>query len=132
MGASLLHALIGATVASSMAILLVGVLRLPLRAVVGTRAAYWLWLLIPAMVAATLLPVPSGILQMSSRSLTGYMGSALSGVVVAGRPRTLSIYVVAGLVIWAAGVAVMLGLLLRRQRSFVRSLGKVTPDSGQT
>src|SRR5580692_60739 len=98
MGASLLHALIGATVASSMAILIVGVLRLPLRAVVGARAAYWLWLLIPAMVLATLLPAPAGILRISSHSLTTQLASALSGVMVtSGRSSTASLYVVAGL-----------------------------------
>jgi beta-lactamase regulating signal transducer with metallopeptidase domain len=130
MGADLLHALLGATLTSSLALLLVGVLRRPLRTVVGARAAYWLWLLIPTMVFAALLPAPSGILHMSSRSLTGYMGSALSGVVLASdRPRSLSAYVVIGLAIWAVGVVAMLRLLLRRQRAFVRSLGKLTPDS---
>ena len=133
MSASLLHALINATVASSLAMLFVAVLRRPLRAVADACTAYWLWLLVPAMTLAALLPAPSGILHMSSRSLTAYMGSGLSSVVsTAKQPRTLSIYVTAGLAVWAVGVATMLGLLLRRQRAFVLSLGTLTPDSEAT
>ena len=133
MSASLLHALINSTIASSLAILLVAALRRPLRAAAGARAAYWLWLLIPAVVLATLLPAPSGILEISSRSLTDHVGSALSDVVaISERPRTKSVYVVVGLTIWAAGVATMLGLLLHRQQAFVRSLGKLTPEFGTT
>ncbi len=97
MGVSLLHALIGATVASSLALLLIGVLRLPLRTAVGARAAYWLWLLIPAMVLATLLPARSGLLHIGSHSLTAHMGSALSGMVVTSdRPLGSPLYVTAG------------------------------------
>jgi beta-lactamase regulating signal transducer with metallopeptidase domain len=133
MGANLLHALIGATVASSLAMLLVGLLRVPLRSLVGARAAYWLWLLMPATVLATLLPAPTGILEISSRSLTDYVGSTLSGAVVtADRTRTFSIYAVLLVAIWAAGVAVMLGVLLRRHRTFIQSLGKLTQDEGNT
>lgn len=130
MGASLIHTLISATVASSLGALVVGPLRRPLRVLAGARASYWLWLVIPAMVLATLLPVPSGVVQVSSKSLTAQLGSALSGVVLPPGPqRTLSMFAVTGLALWAAGAAVMLGLLIHRQRSFLRSLGTLSPDS---
>jgi bla regulator protein BlaR1 len=133
MEASLLHTLNRITIVSSVAILVVGLLRKPLRTVAGARAAYWLWLLVPALVLATLLPAPTGLLHSSSRSFTGYVGSVLSRVTVtADRSHNLPGYVVAGLVIWAGGVGAMIWLLVRRQRSFVRSLGTLITDSAST
>ena len=130
MDASLAHALVRATVASSLAILLVALLRKPLRAAAGARAGYWLWLLVPAIEVAAFLPVPSGILHRSSVSLSGYMGAVLASVVApVEKPHLWSIPAVVGLSIWAAGAAAMWGLLLRRQRAFIRSLGQLVPDS---
>ena len=130
MGNSLLHALINLTVASSLAVLLVGLLRKPLRTLAGARAAYWLWLLVPAVALAILLPVPSGLLHSSSGSLTGYVGSVLAGVATtADRTHKLPGYGMVALGIWAAGTGAMFGLLARRQRVFLRSLGKLIPDS---
>ena len=50
MDSDLLEALIRATLASSVSVLLIGLLRKPLRIAVGARGAYWLWLLVPALV----------------------------------------------------------------------------------
>lgn len=44
------------SVVGSAAILLVGVLRAPVRRAVGAEAAYWLWLLVPTSLFAVLLP----------------------------------------------------------------------------
>lgn len=60
MTAEVLQALTDTTLASSAAVLLVRLLRKPMRAAAGARAAYWLWLLVPAMAAAALLPAPPG------------------------------------------------------------------------
>jgi bla regulator protein BlaR1 len=128
MGANLLHALISVTAASSIAILLVGVLRKPLRFAVGARAAYWLWLLVPASAVATLLPAPSHTLRVVSSSLPSYLGSTLSSVAIELRAEKSAAYVVAGLMVWLIGAAVMCILLVSRQRAFVRSLGEMTPD----
>jgi bla regulator protein BlaR1 len=129
MSASLMHALIGTTVASSVAILLIGLLRRPLRVAVGARAAYWLWLLVPASGLAVLLPAPSTTLRMVSGTLPNYMSSALNSVATtATTPGRSPTFVIVLLTIWASGSALMFILLLGRQIAFVRSLGKMTPD----
>lgn len=129
MDVELMRALTGAAITSSVAILLVGLLRKPLRAVFGARATYWVWLLVPALVLASLLPAPSQLLEASSGSMTGQIRSALSAVAVSTTvPRASAGLNSALLAIWAAGAAAMLVLLWSRQRSFVRSLGVLTPD----
>jgi len=54
--------LVKATLASSVALILVALSRRPLRLAFGARAAYWLWLLVPAMAASALLPAPMPML----------------------------------------------------------------------
>src|SRR5688572_12014365 len=113
MEADLLQALTSATIGSSAAALLVGLLRKPLRVAVGARAAYWLWLLVPAVVVASLLPAPSQILYASSFALSSQVRSALSII-----PVTSTMYqgssalITGGLSIWAAGACAMFMLLL--------------------
>jgi beta-lactamase regulating signal transducer with metallopeptidase domain len=129
MDADLLRALTNATFASSAAVLLVCLLRKPLRATAGARAAYWLWLLVPVVVLASLLPAPSQILSASSFSLAGQVRSALSVITVsAAMPQGSAVLIAGGLATWAAGACVMFVLLLRRQRSFIQSLGTLLPD----
>jgi beta-lactamase regulating signal transducer with metallopeptidase domain len=128
MDADWLEVLTRATLASSLAVLLVGLLRKPFRAVAGARAAYWLWLFVPALMLAFLLPAPTQSLQVSSVSLPGQVRSAISAVAVTTNIPGGSMALVAVLCVWAAGACAMFGLLLRRQRSFARSLGTLQPD----
>jgi beta-lactamase regulating signal transducer with metallopeptidase domain len=129
MEAELFRTLMGATIASSAAVLLIGLLRKPLRAAAGARVAYWLWLLVPVVVLAVLLPVPSQVLTASSSSITGQVRSALSVMAVDAMPRGPSSLIAGGLVIWAAGAFAMFLLLLQRQKSFIRSLGTLLPET---
>lgn len=130
MDAELLQVLTNAFIASSAAVLLIGLLRKPLRVAIGARATYWLWLLVPALVLAGLLPAPSQALQASSESLTGQIRTALSAVAVtAAIPRGPATFAGAVLTTWAIGAGVMFFLLLRRQQSFSRSLGTLVPDT---
>jgi bla regulator protein blaR1 len=129
MGASLLHALVSAAATSSVAILLVGLLRKPLRMAVGARAAYWLWLLVPATAFAALLPAPSQEVRVISASLPSGVSAVLSSIASMASPSHSSAYVFGALVIWATGAVIMFTVLLRRQRSFVQSLGRMTSDA---
>lgn len=128
MGASAIDALLGAAAASSAAILLVGLLRKPLRVAVGTRAAYWLWLLVPGSAVASVLPAPSHALLMMSGVLPSYMKAAVTSVAMTASTPGVSTLVPAALLVWLSGATVMLTLMLSRQRTFVRSLGRMTPD----
>lgn len=51
-----MFSLVEPTIAASVAVVLVGSLRIPLRRLVGARAAYWLWLRVPLSAAMGLLP----------------------------------------------------------------------------
>jgi bla regulator protein BlaR1 len=129
MEASAIDALLGTTAATSAAILLVAMLRKPLRVAVGARAAYWLWLLVPGSAVASLLPAPSHALQIMSGVLPSYMKAAATSVAMtASKSGASATLVPAILLVWLLGVSVMLILVLSRQRAFVRSLGRMTPD----
>jgi beta-lactamase regulating signal transducer with metallopeptidase domain len=130
MNGSLVHSLVFVTAASSVAIVFVGVLRKPLRYAVGARAAYWLWLLVPASVVAVWLPAPVHSVRMIAESVPVHARAAFSRAIasvaaVGASPN----YTVTGLAIWVLGATLMLTWLLRRQRAFVRSLGDMAPDS---
>jgi bla regulator protein BlaR1 len=108
------------TVASSVSVMVVGLLRAPLRRVAGAQAAYWLWLMVPSSAMAALLPVPSESWVLATVALPAKL-MALTG------PATPVGYVVIGLLMWAAGAAAMLALAAYRQWRFERSLGELTP-----
>jgi beta-lactamase regulating signal transducer with metallopeptidase domain len=130
MDASVLRVLLAATVSSSVAILLIGALRKPLRAALGARVAYGLWLLVPALVLAALLPVPAQVLASTFDVLPVGVRSALSGVTaVADSVRGPTLPALIGLGIWAAGAVAMIVALTRRQRAFARSLGELSKDA---
>src|SRR5688572_20732826 len=129
MDADLLRALSTAAIASSVAVLLVCLFRRPLRAAVGARIAYWLWLLVPTLVLASLLPAPTQILYSASALLPDQVRSALGTVTIPGALPRGSDGLAAGLLtVWAIGACAMFALLLLRQRSFMRALGTLRPD----
>jgi len=130
MSSSAMHSLMLATAASSMAILLVGVLRKPLRYLIGARAAYWQWLLVPASVFAAMLPAPVHSVGMTADSLPDSVSAAFSSVMISVGVTGASNHFAAGLAIWLLGAFVMLMWSVRRQVAFVRSLGDLTAEPG--
>lgn len=119
------------TLASSAAVLLVGALRKPLRHVVGARAAYWLWITIPAATLAVLLPAPSHMASSPMNTLLPALTRGFSDALVVnnsiGSPGD---YAGFAWVIWLSGAILMATWLVARQRAFVRSLGPLSavPD----
>jgi beta-lactamase regulating signal transducer with metallopeptidase domain len=75
---SLVHVLVGMTIASSIAVLIVGALRKPLRRIAGPRSAYWVWLLLPTTALAVFLPAPT----YPQRTLPGAVSEVLSNTAV--------------------------------------------------
>lgn len=101
------------TIAGSIAVLLVGLLRAPLRRIAGARTAYGLWLMVPLSTLTVLLPAPPHPLAPVEMVPTLTEGSGpVNNEAVA-------------LAVWAAGTLIMLALAVARQRAFVRSLGKL-------
>jgi bla regulator protein BlaR1 len=126
-GAEMLPMLAKATLLSSLAILCVALLRHPLRKLAGYRAAYWIWLLVPAATLTLLLPVPTQ-LPLQGGVLDGI---SLSGIVPAkldapSSPREWLIPML--LAVWLAGAAASLISLVTRQRRFMRLQGPLVPD----
>jgi beta-lactamase regulating signal transducer with metallopeptidase domain len=81
MAAEFLRTLILVTWASTVAMLLVALLRNPFRRVAGARAAYWLWLLVPALTLAVLIPAPSGVLLPPTAALPAQIQTLLAATV---------------------------------------------------
>lgn len=111
--------------ASGLATLPVLLLRRPVRAWLGARAAYALWWCVPAAMLAVALParrvameaVPSGMVRLQAVPIMQAPAALIDaqGWLAAA---------------WLLGAASMAGMLLRRQRRFLRGLGRLTPGAG--
>lgn len=114
--------LIESTLATSIAAVLVLLLRRPLRRVVGARGAYALWLLLPIAGIAVTLPARTVTLAMPEAmpvSIAPIQFVAATEVV---RPFDAQPFLIA---LWGAG-AIGLGLVLvSQQRRFRRALGRL-------
>lgn len=118
MGADFLAWLIEGTLATSVAVLLVMVLRRPVRGWFGAEAAYALWGLVPAaMLAVSLPPLARGGLATNWAAPTLAVEHA-SDAVAAAAPAGLPL-----LGAWLAGALLVVLLQAWRQRAFVRGLG---------
>lgn len=110
---SVVACLVELTLAASVAVLLVGLLRAPLRRIAGARAAYGLWLMVPLSSLTLLLPAPPHPLAPLDMAPSLADGSGpVNDEAIA-------------LAVWGAGVLVMLAVAVARQRAFVRSLGSL-------
>jgi beta-lactamase regulating signal transducer with metallopeptidase domain len=125
---SILHLLILASVTSSAAIVLVGALRKPMRYTVGARAAYWIWLLVPVIASASLLPRPSESVRQMGHSLPPGVSAAYSAVMVSMEETSRSSFTVEVIVAWLLGGLFMALWAMDRQRRFIQSLGELTLD----
>ncbi len=130
MSASLPY-LVQLTIVSSATVLVIGALRKPLRRAAGARAAYWLWLAVPAVTLAVLLPAPMPAPQTPVHSLLPALSGSVTESLASASAIALSTDFAAAVpAIWLAGAFVAAVWLTSRQRAFVRSLGRmvVSPD----
>jgi beta-lactamase regulating signal transducer with metallopeptidase domain len=123
-----MNLLITATLASSIAVLWVGVLRKPLRRLAGPQSAYWVWLLVPAVALAIFLPAHQepGLARTLPHSVGEVIYSTMARVSPAG---ISSDYLQPGLAIWLLGVCAVSASAVLRQRAFIRSLGSMETDT---
>jgi TonB family protein len=108
--------LLETTCASGIAMLLVLLLRRPLRAAFGANAAYASWLLVPLMTLAVLLPAPSVEVVLTAIP----MAAPIAGHVAEPAPFDPIPLLLA---LWITGVGFMALRNLRLQRRFLRDLG---------
>jgi len=129
MRAELFQAFAETTLAASVALVLVGLLRKPMRAAVGARAAYLLWLLVPAMATAVLLPAPPALLSSRLNLVPEQISSTFTRVTSGESASEHALFTSVALTIWSIGAGAMLFSMLARQRVFERTLGVLTRDA---
>ena len=122
MSTSAIHVLFESTIAASAAVLMVALVRKPLRRVAGPQVACWLWLLVPASTLAVSLPVPPQVFQIASQVSV----SALAATLPSADGGTAISYASVPLIVWLCGCLAMLTFIAGRQRAFVRSLSNMT------
>lgn len=122
--ADVLALLAETTVAVSVAVVLVLLLRRPLREAFGAAVAYGAWLLVPAAILAVLLPAAAATPAPASMMMT--LGNAPA--------QTLATQAVAAIdtpwwlvALWCLGAVAMTARLAMQQRGFRRALGRLHP-----
>lgn len=128
MSASALYLLAECSIAASAAVLLVALLRKPLRRLAGPEVACWVWLLVPASTLVVLLPVPPQAIQVASQ----FSVSAFAVTPSPANAGTATNYAAAAFVVWLSGCFAMMTFIAGRQRAFVRSLSNMTQASDGT
>jgi bla regulator protein blaR1 len=127
MVAELWTLLVSFTVAVSVAVATVVILRPLVMRAFGVRIAYGLWLLVPALACAAIAPGPATYDPMVVTTATLLRNAS--------QPIGNSVHVVTSmamrlqalfLVVWGIGAIVAVGVALLRQRRYWQSLGKVT------
>jgi bla regulator protein blaR1 len=127
--AEVLRAMTETTLALSTAVLLVQLLRKPLRAAVGARIAYSVWILVPAMVAAVLLPAPSPLPASAQVTLPEQIRTVFAAPPNGDSTSYRALLLNLALTVWILGACAMCRSMLARQRLFLRTLGTLTRDA---
>jgi len=129
MSADLLHVLGVATIASSIAMLLVLALRRPMRQRFGAQSAYAIWCVVPLVALVALLPAPVATAPLRAVQATvSQVLLPLTGQVVQPSWRFDAMPWLASL--WVLGTALWALRFVRQQRRFLRALGPLSPGDG--
>jgi bla regulator protein BlaR1 len=126
MTSSVIQALTELTLATSVAVIVVALLRRIVESLAGIRIAYWRWLLLPVSALGVLLPpLPSPIGGSSTvtETVRGLVDIQLYSEQIA---RAAVDYSAVAAILWVAGGVFMLVLVLRRQLALLRSLADAT------
>lgn len=116
-------ALARGTVALTLALVLVLLVRVPLRRAFGARAGYAAWAAVPFALAASAWPAASTPAVVFRSAAFDGAGRAMQQVAVAAPSSGAT----AAIGFWLAGAVAFMVVLLRRQRRFERALGRLTP-----
>ena len=116
--------LLRATLFTSIAIILVVLVRRPLRRWGGAALAYQVWLLVPCVAVAALWPATTVPVVQAAPALRSVQ--ALAVLAVPRAPAGVDVL----LVIWAAGMAAMAGWFCRAHHMFLRQTGRLALSGG--
>ena len=120
------------TFAASASILVVALMRKPLRRFAGARVTYWLWLLMPASQLVVSLPAPSRPSELASHTFPEWIVTSVPAVSSGSSAGAFADYAGIVLIAWIAGGLLMLAFTIRLQRAFVRSLGPTSEAADGT
>lgn len=120
MSHDILATLVETTLAASMALLLVLMLRRPVRRWLGASAAYALWLCVPVAAVAVLLPARQGETQWAIAMPGVSLSPVQAGTAASASDGSLGAWLLA---VWLAGVLVAAARFWSQQRRFMRGLG---------
>jgi len=123
MANDLMVSLLEATAASTLAILLVMALRIPLRRHFGATAAHALWVCVPLACLAVLLPARQAETHWALPQVTVLQPTPAAIVEANVSWSVLPAWLLA---LWSAGVLFMVARLAMQQRRFTRAVGPVT------
>ena len=130
----LLRWLVDGSLAVTVAIALVLVLRVPLRHAFGARVAYAAWALVPLALAVAALPRP-GVGQALAPELLALHPGMLVVAAVEVAPGTAGAMIEWPLLLaaaWLLGAVLSALWFARQQRRFVAGLGRLRPDAQGT
>lgn len=132
------------TAAVTVALIGVFVLRRPVRALFGARAAYCLWLLIPAVVVAVALPRPpaEAVAPVVAAAPADAAATAPSSAMTPAEAAPVALldiqrpdfvpnpveFTAPLLLLWAFGALAYAGVLIAGQRRFVRAMGPLRAE----
>ena len=142
MAADFLALLVRANLAIGAAVLLVLVLRRPVRGLFGARAAYGLWLVAPLAVVAVILPARTVTIPIAQlRPVAVAVDAAAQPSAIAAQPAPAVALLRSTpriqdwdpqgplVIAWALVALLALGVQAARQRRFVRSLGRLRGEA---
>jgi beta-lactamase regulating signal transducer with metallopeptidase domain len=143
MAADLLTSGVALTLALTLGLLGVMLLRRPVRALFGARAAYGLWLLVPAMVVAVALPgptltthpiEPTAPVAATAAAAPAPLAAVRSAVIemTPNRPAFIANpkdFALPLALIWTFGALACAGVLAWRQTRFLSQLGPLRPET---
>ena len=123
----LLRWLVDGTLAVSAALVLVLVLRAPLRASFGARVAYGAWVLVPLALVVAMLPLPSAGLMLAPELLALHPGVLVAAASVADGDAAGPgfSWPLALAAIWLLGAVLASLWFAAQQRRFVTGLGRL-------
>ena len=128
MSSAVLQHLVILSWVTTFAAALVALVRVPLRGAMGARAAYWLWLSVPASAAAAALPRSAqpvaGVAAMAPDVLA-WVWARVDALVAAIHVASPLGAALCG--VWALGTVAAFAFMVLRQSAFARSLGRLVP-----
>lgn len=121
---------------TTLAVSFVALARVPLRGALGARAAYWLWLAVPASALALVLPhsePPAGNAAAGAPDILGWVWTRMDALLATIRAIHVSGPVgTMACAVWVTGAGAALAVMFLRQHSFGRSLGYLVPSADGT